>query len=799
MDEQKKSRRSSGSRKPRKSSGKSKSYDFDIAFSDIVSMLRRRAWLVAGCAAVSIGIAALYMAFSTRWYESNAQILVEQRDPNLAAEGSLSSNGSNVSEDLMATHLKLVQSRRIIGMALERSRLDQLQSIIDRLDVDELPVDYVLANLNATSGGDGNARDAHVLNLSLQHVIPEETQLILDAIVKEYQLFLQEKYKDTNTEAARLIEQARGEIQKELERLEEEYRKFRETAPVIATGETGANVFEQRYEEIQAEISDVDSSITEASARLKLVEDGLQRMKASNVPELQQLTLIDAVNAERMAILVAVDRGEAETAVFQAAQPERMAQATSEFTSLLEKKSKLQSMEQNLGKNHPDVVALRGEIALADTFVKQKAEARGTVSERPPLTPKDVMDAYVTMLRNDVQALMDRKQGLIALAAETETQVKGLVDFELTGEYLLHERERQQGLFDSTVDNLRAISMATEGGGFIDEVIEAPEIGKLVAPNGLIAGCIVILGTLLLGTICVGMVELSDRSFHKPEELEGIFGAPLLSHVPELNRDLQTRKIMATAKKSDSSLDQTLVSFFAPRSRISEVFRGMRTQMLFSAGGDQSKIIGVTSAKSGEGKSTVSANLAISLSQTGRDVLLVDCDLRRPRVHKLFASPNSVGLSDVLTGKRELSDAISATEVPHLSTLTSGPIPENPAELLDSENFTQLLGVLREKFDIILLDCPPVLPVSDPAIVAPKVDGMVVVIRIDSECRPQASRVQQILAGVDARILGLVVNRSTETKGRYAYNAYGYEAYNSGLEYYHTAVEENEKNETAEV
>lgn len=796
MDERKTSKRTSSKRK-RKPSSKRGGYDFDIAFSDIVGLLRRRMTLVIGCTLVSLGLAVLYMAFSTVWYESKAQILVEQRDPTAATEGMMTPGKDTVSDDAMATHLKLVQSRRIISTALERSGLHQLQSIIDALDAEESPVDYVIANLTATSGGDGNARSARVLNLSFQHTAPEEAKQVLDAIVKEYQLFLEEKYKNSNSEAARLIEDARGQIQKDLDRTEEEYRKFRETAPIVATGESGANIYEQRYEEIQAEISDIDSKTAEAQSRLALVEEGLKRYEDNKVPDLQKLTLIDQINAERMSILLAVERGEAETAEFQSKQPERMAQATSEFTSVLEKKSRLLSMEQNLGRNHPDVVALRGEIGLAEQFIKVRSNERGGgFIERPMLTPKDVMDAYVMMLRNDLEALTSRKTSLIAMATETETLVKGLVDFELTGEYLMHERERQQSLFDSTVDILRMNAMAGEGGGFIHEVIEAPELGKVVAPNLLIASLIMVMSTLLLCTICVGYVELSDRSIHKPEELENIFGSQVLSHIPELFHDAQTRKIMSTAQQSASPLDKTLVSFFAPRSRISEVFRGMRTQMLFSVGGDNSKVIGVTSAKSGEGKSTVAANLAVSLSQTGREVLLVDCDLRRPRVHKLFGIANTIGLSDVLSGKRELADVIQTGEVANLTTLTSGPIPNNPAELLDSESFDLFLNDVREKFDLVILDCPPVLPVSDPAIVAPKIDGMVVVVRIDGECRPQAARVKQILSGVDARVLGLVVNRSSEARGRYSYNAYGYESHNSEVEYYHSAVDETA---TAEV
>lgn len=758
--------------------------DFDIALSDIVGVLRRRLALILASLTVSICLAAAYYVWLPKKYESSAEVLVERRDLQIATDGVAGTSAADVSRELMATHMRVVQSKRNIQAAVDSVGLDKLPSIAAKLDFNISPIDYVADNLYATTGGDGAARDAHVINLRFRHSVPEECQTVLTAIVSQYQQFLREKYQDVNSEAAKLINAARVEMERELSELDEKYREFRSSAPVLVTGEETSNVYEQRYAEIQAEISEVDSRIAEASTRLQLVRDGIARSTKQGDSELERLTLIDAVNAERMSILLAIDRGEAESASFQAEQPERMASANSEYTSLLEKRARLNSLQAIMGANHPEVVSLRGEVSLAEEFIRTRTSQRGLPEEKPALTPEMVMRAYVSLLHNDLQSLQDRKSALLVLATETEAKVKGLVDMELTGEYLVHERLRKQTLYDSTLDTLRTINLSSgAGSGFIHEVIELPELGKVVEPNFLTAAAIALFGTVVLGAAFVGLAELADRSVHNPDELENIYGARVISHVPELLRDAETRQLVRVSQKGGSKLFGTIVTHFAPQSRVAEVFRGLRTQMLFSTNQDI-RVIGITSAHSGEGKSTVAANIACSMAQTGRQVLLVDCDMRRPQVKQLFGLDARCGLADLLNGVLDLSEAICHSEVANLALLHAGNTTTNPAELLGSQNFADFLAKAKELFEFIVLDCPPALLVSDPAIVAPRTDGMLVVVKVGGETKPQAARVSQLLKGVSANILGIVVNRSSLLAGRYTYAAYGYEGYESGGEYF---------------
>jgi capsular exopolysaccharide synthesis family protein len=217
-----------------------------------------------------------------------------------------------------------------------------------------------------------------------------------------------------------------------------------------------------------------------------------------------------------------------------------------------------------------------------------------------------------------------------------------------------------------------------------------------------------------------------------------------------------------------------------PKSFSAEAYRVLRTNLHYVTPGGAPRHVLVTSAEAGEGKSTTTANLGISLAQTDRSVLLVDTDLRRPSLHTLFHVPPAPGLSSYLAGAAMREAVVTKTSVPHLSLIASGPIPPNPAELLASRRMRELLEAVGEQYDIVLLDSPPVLAASDATTVAPLVDGVLLVVK--SGAAPEASlrRAKEQLEGVHARILGAVVNRFDASGNGYTKRYYhSYDSYYS--------------------
>lgn len=204
--------------------------------------------------------------------------------------------------------------------------------------------------------------------------------------------------------------------------------------------------------------------------------------------------------------------------------------------------------------------------------------------------------------------------------------------------------------------------------------------------------------------------------------------------------------------------DQDLVSYHEPLSMISESFKMCRTNIEFSMIDRELKNICVTSSAQAEGKTLVTANLAISYAQIGRRVLLVDADLRRPNVHRLFSLSNRRGLTTMLLNGTDQDDAMQITQIENLTILTSGPIPPNPAELLMSAAMDRLIVKTRQEYDMVLFDCPPVGAVTDAAILASKVDGTIFVVRAGKVERKQLQRATDLLKQVKAYSLGFVLN-----------------------------------------
>lgn len=217
-----------------------------------------------------------------------------------------------------------------------------------------------------------------------------------------------------------------------------------------------------------------------------------------------------------------------------------------------------------------------------------------------------------------------------------------------------------------------------------------------------------------------------------------------------------------------------LITETNPKSPISEAYRTLRTNINFSSIDEELKVIMMTSAGPGEGKSTTIANLAITYAQGDKRVLLIDADLRKPTIHHTFSKSNRQGMTTILAGHSRWEEVISATHIPNLDVLTAGPIPPNPSEILASRRMSELLEQLKEKYDIVLIDSPPALAVTDAQIIATKCDGVILVIDSGKVKKDAAVKVRTNLEHVKARILGVVLNNVDRTNGdTYYYYYYG--------------------------
>jgi polysaccharide biosynthesis transport protein len=223
--------------------------------------------------------------------------------------------------------------------------------------------------------------------------------------------------------------------------------------------------------------------------------------------------------------------------------------------------------------------------------------------------------------------------------------------------------------------------------------------------------------------------------------------------------------------------ERDLYVHHAPRSAVAECCRAVRTNLLFMSPDQPAKTLVVTSSGPQEGKSTTCINLGVAMAQSGNRVLLLDTDMRRPRLHRAFGVPNDVGISSVVVGEGTLDKAVKSTEVPNLFVLPCGPLPPNPAELLHTRAFAELLRTAGEKFDRIILDSPPLNAVVDAAVLATQADGVVMVLKAGRTDRGAAKRALRSLADVQARMFGAVLNDVDLRQPRYGETYLGYQGY----------------------
>jgi capsular exopolysaccharide synthesis family protein len=207
-----------------------------------------------------------------------------------------------------------------------------------------------------------------------------------------------------------------------------------------------------------------------------------------------------------------------------------------------------------------------------------------------------------------------------------------------------------------------------------------------------------------------------------------------------------------------------------PMSVVAEQYRTIRTNIQFSSVDKIVKTIMVTSANMSEGKSTTVSNLAVAFAQQGKKVLLIDADLRKPTLQYVFNLKNSVGLSSVLSWRSQLADSINNTHIPDLDVITSGPIPPNPSELLGSNSMKSLLTTLKSSYEIILIDSPPLLPVTDAKVLGGIVDGLILVLKSGSTEIEDVKKVKAMIDGISAKILGTILNKKkVKTSHDYGY------------------------------
>jgi capsular exopolysaccharide synthesis family protein len=361
---------------------------------------------------------------------------------------------------------------------------------------------------------------------------------------------------------------------------------------------------------------------------------------------------------------------------------------------------------------------------------------------------------------------------VVALQKELDMQRGLAMDLNAkAAEYqqLQQDARRAQNELDMLYSRIKELSFSEETPLSISVLEVARPQGLPVKPRiPQTAGIALVIG-LMLGLGGALLQDWMDQRLRSVEEIRAVLDLPVLGIVP-----------IMPGKHAPSERGQEV--HLRPRSTVAEAYRTVRTALYFGlADPTRCKTILVTSPSPGDGKTTMASNLAIAIAQSGRKVLLIDADTRKPMMHRIFNLGDEVGLSSVLLGQATTAEAIQKTHADGLDIMPCGPIPPNPSEILNSQTFLDTVDALCSQYDQIVIDSPPVEPVTDSRILAASCDVTLLVLRAEKSTRRLSAHARDALIGVGANLLGVIVNAVPRGQDGYSYySGYGYYRYGYG-------------------
>lgn len=500
----------------------------------------------------------------------------------------------------------------------------------------------------------------------------------------------------------------------------------------------------------------VEGQLKGLSAELDKAEKNLQSYKSS-------VGVMD-VDAETQALIGKI--ADAESKKYEALLLRKQLEFA--ITALKEAMKQGKLYTPSVMRDDSGVAGLAGK--MADLEVQKRALQVDSTEAHPQVramqaqiseVQSKLLATYETALKNttkseaDLTRLLNGYEAQMKRLPEAERHLAGLmrpakVNADLYS-LLLQKREEASIAKASTISNIDIVDPA-----ILPEIpIKPKKLQYLLL--GLLAGIVAGVGAAFFH-------DYMDDTVRDEEHAKRLFGFPILGNIPHIGAEVT----------SDAGGPAALVAYAQPKSAVAESFRSLRTNIHFTCIAQEKKVLLITSTFPGEGKSTVSTNLAITVSQTGLKVLIVDGDLRRPSLHTRFGHSKEPGLSDILVGDCTVAAAIHTTGITGLDFISAGTTPPNPAELLGSRKMRDFLEAMRGEYDFVIVDAPPVLAVTDAPMLTEMVDIAALVMEVGRVPQKAAIRTVETLRNLNAPIAGLALNDKNGRAESYGYYAYRY-------------------------
>jgi capsular exopolysaccharide synthesis family protein len=707
--------------------------DSALEVQAILAMLSRRKWLIASTALAVLTTVAVHTLKQPKVYEAAVSVIIDASAPKFLDNNQVQDvvdMGTGMAwyqKEYYETQYKVITSRAVASRVVDKLGLQSDPSFLHvgaisdpdkrREVMEKIDAPGLLQSKIAVVP----IKDSRVALIKIEDDEPNRAALLANEIAEAYIAESLNLKSSVTESASKWLEERLTTLQAESKSSEVALYDFKKQADMLTMSlEDRQNMVSQRLTAVNTALSEVELKIAELKAR------------------------VDAMNDLRQA-----STGRSDMVHWAESLPWAGGGLVGQLkVQLANARLECADLRTRYMDGHPKLAACEERVeSLRKDMVRE-------------------LDNQVRAAQVELAEALGKQQNLAKMLAASKAEGFEVNKKQIEFDRLKRESDNNQRLYDLVLKRLKDIELSgllrTSNVRILDAARPSFVPSRPNVKNSLILGAL--LG-VLAGVGLGFLLEKLDNTIKTQADIEAGLGLAFLGFVPRLPDEVLARE------------DRDLYLFQEPKTAVAESCRAVRTNLLFMSPDKPIQSMLVTSTAPREGKSTTSINMAIAMAQSGNRVLLLDTDMRRPRLHRAFGVSNEVGISSLVVGAAKLEDAIKTSVVPGLSVIPCGPIPPNPAELLHTQAFREVLKEVTRQFDRVILDSPPVSAVADALVLATQVDGVLMVLNASKTGRGSASQAIRGLLGVKANIVGAILNETERSRGGYDGYAYHYMNY----------------------
>ena len=712
----------------------------DLYNLDILDMVRRKFPLILFFLLLGIGLSVMYYLKAPKTFESTAKIFVDEKNaPTMNSDNSAFATDENVEK-----YLEILKSTKILQPAIDRGNFYNMNLFAECDDVlfklrEGEDFQVMPADTKSNSG---------VIRLSFSGDTPEECKKVLEDIIDSFDRHIKSTTRNIGGENANFVQRAETKWLSRLKDVEKEIESLMVRPELLNVEGKVVNPYQMDLSLLRNDLHKLRSQRGQALARLQKVREDQALGRSSD--DLISEIMFDESNVS--------DNSYARV-----------------NGQLLNLRVEEQDLLNEYGDDHPELKSIRRKISTVELMLQRElGDMRGGRGQATA-TPDLVAD-FIQKTERQVSLLVAGEKQIEDQVANIQQKSMGVSSLVEKLNALQRERERLETGYYALIEQMSEVNALKEHLWRNLSILDPPSAAEEVAPKLSICLAAGLMLGSLMGLAFAAFKDMAEKTFRSSDDVGAMLDTRVIGHVSLF------QKVRSDKRNSKfPEVQPEIVTIHRPAVQASESYRAIRTSLFFQAQEKGAKIIQVTSPAPGDGKSTTCANLAASIAQSGRRVLLLDADMRKPTQHKMFGVSKDLGLSSVITGEATAMEVVQEVIPDYLSVISAGPIPANPAELLTSARFASILNEYRDAFDYVIIDTPPMLAVTDPSIICSHSDLVYMVMRIRNGVRTNSLRSKEIIDSMGIELGGVIINglrrrdqKNYEYSGQYGYGTYSY-------------------------